>query len=75
VDGHGFVKVTAFKTVRKCFEMNPASAAEGCFRLEPALFPQPVKPDLFSIIYGTRLKSCPDTKQSFSAACEARTVH
>jgi hypothetical protein len=44
VDGQGFVKVTAFKTVRKCFEMNPASAAEGCFRLEPALFPQPVKP-------------------------------
>jgi hypothetical protein len=32
------------QAVRKCFEMNPALAAEGCFRLEPALFPQPVQP-------------------------------
>ena len=36
------LKGAAFQAVRKCSETNSASAAEGCFRLEPALFPQPV---------------------------------
>jgi hypothetical protein len=35
--------------------------------------PQGLKPNTFLIIYA-RLKSCPDTKQCFSAACEARTL-
>jgi hypothetical protein len=30
------------QAVRKCFEMNSGLAVEVSFRLEPALFPQPV---------------------------------
>ena len=34
-------------------------------KFETGQVPQGLKPDILSIVYGTTLKSCPDTKQSF----------
>jgi hypothetical protein len=39
-----FLKGTAFRPYANAFEMRAALAAEASFRLEPALFPQPVQP-------------------------------
>ena len=39
--------------------------------VKPAIRGSPMHSQSFT----ARLKSCPDTKQSFSVACEARTLH
>ena len=48
-----FFEGYGLQAVRKCLRISAALAAEGAAFFSSRVFPQPVKPEVFSIVYGT----------------------